>query len=183
MLLTEPQILQAPTQNPEADRRATESVKRDLEIIQAIPSPRGVIGIGKALVNGAKAGIKGASKGANSAAKSAIKSTDGIKPRNSHLAGATHPKTMVPFDKDGFPDFSGHLYKEGKSQVTIAPTGDRAKDFAAANQAAGYTQTPKGYTWHHHQETGKMQLVNSRIHQETGHTGGFSLWPTPTKTQ
>jgi hypothetical protein len=58
----------------------------------------------------------------------------------------------------------------------IKPTGNRAGDFAAANKAAGYNQTPNGYTWHHHQTTGRMQLVESKVHMKTGHTGGFSLW-------
>ncbi|MEM7548053.1 MAG: HNH endonuclease [Bacteroidota bacterium] len=34
----------------------------------------------------------------------------------------------------------------------------------------------RAFTWHHHQTTGRMQLVNSKIHSQTGHTGGFSLW-------
>jgi hypothetical protein len=54
----------------------------------------------------------------------------------------------------------------------IKPTGNRAGDFAAANKAAGYNQTPNGYTWHHHQTTGRMQLVESKVHMKTGHTGG-----------
>ena len=36
--------------------------------------------------------------------------------------------------------------------------------------------TPDGYTWHHNEETGKMQLVKSDIHAQTGHTGGKSIW-------
>ena len=38
----------------------------------------------------------------------------------------------------------------------------------------GYT--PDGYTWHHNEEIGKMQLVDSEIHVKTGHTGGRSIW-------
>lgn len=53
----------------------------------------------------------------------------------------------------------------------------RDADFAAANAKAGYKSTPKGYTWHHHQDFGRMQLVESKVHSQTGHTGGFSLWP------
>ena len=36
--------------------------------------------------------------------------------------------------------------------------------------------TPDGYTWHHHQESGRMQLVDSSIHLKTGHTGGKEIW-------
>lgn len=38
----------------------------------------------------------------------------------------------------------------------------------------GYT--PEGYTWHHNEEPGKMQLVNSDIHSTTRHTGGRYIW-------
>ena len=36
--------------------------------------------------------------------------------------------------------------------------------------------TPDGYTWHHNEEIGKMQLVKSDVHALTGHTGGRSIW-------
>lgn len=35
---------------------------------------------------------------------------------------------------------------------------------------------PYGYTWHHNEETGKMQLVDYDAHQKTGHTGGKTVW-------
>ena len=35
---------------------------------------------------------------------------------------------------------------------------------------------PEGLTWHHHQEEGLMQLVDSKIHESTNHTGGMSIW-------
>ena len=37
-------------------------------------------------------------------------------------------------------------------------------------------KTPQGYTWHHYEETGQMQLVNSEIHNKTAHTGGKNFW-------
>lgn len=37
-------------------------------------------------------------------------------------------------------------------------------------------ETPDGYTWHHNEETGKMQLVDSEIHAKTGHLGGRTIW-------
>ena len=36
--------------------------------------------------------------------------------------------------------------------------------------------TPDGYTWHHNEEKGKMQLVDAEIHAKTGHTGGKAIW-------
>lgn len=55
--------------------------------------------------------------------------------RNAHLAGKRHPVTGVPFDAEGYPDFraAGAV----KVEVKISYTGSRARDFAAANAAAG----------------------------------------------
>lgn len=36
--------------------------------------------------------------------------------------------------------------------------------------------TPEGYTWHHNEEAGVLQLVDEDVHQNTGHTGGRELW-------
>lgn len=97
--------------------------------------------------------------------------TNTPKIRNSHLAGGKHPKTGIPFDKNGFPDFSS----VSVANVKIKYTGSRPKDFKSANEAAGYKTTPEGYTWHHHQDGTTMQLVPTNIHAQTGHTGGYSL--------
>ena len=37
-------------------------------------------------------------------------------------------------------------------------------------------KTPRGYTWHHDAERGKMQLVKTDVHSKTGHTGGKAIW-------
>ena len=37
-------------------------------------------------------------------------------------------------------------------------------------------QTPEGYTWHHSEDKGKMQLVDYDTHMRTGHTGGRNIW-------
>ncbi len=92
--------------------------------------------------------------------------------RNGKLAGTKHPISGVPFDQSGFPDFSQWVMKD----VRVAPTGNPRADFAAANRAAGYSDTPAGYTWHHHQDSGRMQLVPTDLHARTAHTGGASLW-------
>ncbi|MGK3979631.1 RHS repeat-associated core domain-containing protein [Sorangium sp. So ce118] len=94
-------------------------------------------------------------------------------PRNAQLSGKTHPRTGVPFDSAGYPDFRAAGVV--RTEVKITPTGSRPGDFRAANQAAGLSRTPEGYTWHHHQDGTTMQLVPSDIHRMTGHTGGFAL--------
>jgi hypothetical protein len=35
---------------------------------------------------------------------------------------------------------------------------------------------PKDLTWHHNEQTGVMELVDRKIHGNTGHTGGNSIW-------
>lgn len=37
-------------------------------------------------------------------------------------------------------------------------------------------QTPDGYTWHHSETPGSLQLVEEEVHAHTGHTGGRELW-------
>ena len=37
-------------------------------------------------------------------------------------------------------------------------------------------QAPDGFTWHHNEITGVLQLVDSVVHAATGHTGGQFLW-------
>jgi hypothetical protein len=100
----------------------------------------------------------------------------GIVVRNFKLAGQRHPVTGVPFDDYGFPDFSTYLYQGGKNDVVISPNFFRIGDVNAANKIAGYTVTPKGYVWHHHQDYGRMQLVLESIHEKTAHTGGYKIW-------
>lgn len=36
--------------------------------------------------------------------------------------------------------------------------------------------TPEGYTWHHHEDPGVIQLVDEEEHKNTGHTGGRQIW-------
>lgn len=37
-------------------------------------------------------------------------------------------------------------------------------------------QTPDGYTWHHSEITGRLELVETETHAQTAHTGGRELW-------
>jgi len=94
--------------------------------------------------------------------------------RNKDLAGKKHPDTGIPFDKDGFPDFSS----VATHTVKLPHTGTPA-DFTAANRAAGFASTPPGMTWHHHQDGRTMQLVPSEIHRRTGHTGSRGIQNLP----
>lgn len=52
--------------------------------------------------------------------------------------------------------------------------GDRFSPEQLEQIKAG--DTPDGYTWHHNEEPGKMQLVDFDVHAGTGHTGGRAIW-------
>jgi RHS repeat-associated protein len=64
-----------------------------------------------------------------------------------------------------------------KNTVDIHYTGSRGDDIDAANKAAGFKATPKGYTWHHvpnynaKTNTGTMQLVKTKAHRKHHHGG------------
>ncbi|UNJ91768.1 HNH endonuclease [Bacillus mycoides] len=118
-----------------------------------------------------------------------------IRLRMGELAGDKHPVTGIPYDADGFPIF------KSKGEVTLKETDfkkTRTTHFRRCNKdlykqimedpklASKFTKeeielfrigkTPENYTWHHHQEPGRMQLVDYQIHHDTGHTGGYKIW-------
>ncbi len=118
-----------------------------------------------------------------------------IKLRKGDLAGDRHPVSGVPYDLDGFPIFDTFAevkLKEADFKKT-RPTHDRICNKLLYEQilkdpklAAKFTkeeielfkngEKPKTYTWHHHQDTGRMQLVDAYLHEKTGHTGGYNIW-------
>jgi hypothetical protein len=75
----------------------------------------------------------------------------------------------VKFKATGFPDFSPF----SKKTVDIGVLNkSAAKDFQQANKAAGYSETPANFTWHHVENSTKMQLVPTDLHKSVPHTGG-----------
>lgn len=104
----------------------------------------------------------------------------------------------VQYDANGFP-----LFQSTRADLYLPPdkivVGSRETHFTAANRmlaertddqlrGAGFSDadiakiragdTPDNYTWHHHQDVGRMQLVRTTEHEALsgGHTGGWSLW-------
>jgi len=108
--------------------------------------------------------------------------------------------STVTYDANGFPKFTSAL------DVYLNPSelgsGSNTRDFGSSNDKVlqgliddptlldgfppavrdFYAQPnppnlpPPGYTWHHHQDTGRMQLVQRGIHDGFPHTGGASIW-------
>ncbi|WP_044784541.1 WXG100 family type VII secretion target [Bacillus thuringiensis] len=118
-----------------------------------------------------------------------------IRLRKGELAGDKHPVTGIPYDAEGFPIFDAVTevtLKEADFKKT-RPTHDRICNKLLYEQilkdpkiAVKFTEEeielfkhgekPKTYTWHHHQDTGRMQLVDAYLHEKTGHTGGYNIW-------
>jgi hypothetical protein len=85
----------------------------------------------------------------------------------------------IPIKPTGFPDFGDYLYRGFKPIVFINLTGNRRGDERAANAARLSATKPAGYTWHHHEVMGIMQLIRSDAHNaffgghlSITHTGG-----------
>ncbi|MCY8126306.1 HNH endonuclease [Bacillus spizizenii] len=127
--------------------------------------------------------------------KQTLKSTTKkIAVRNGKLVGKKHPKTGVKFNSKGFPIFAskynynlpmslikssnGTQFKNANASLKKAiNTWEHAKKFNKYQiQDIKNGKTPRGYIWHHHENTGRLQLVNRTIHEKTGHTGGKSIW-------
>ncbi|MET3684435.1 hypothetical protein ABID56_002572 [Alkalibacillus flavidus] len=125
--------------------------------------------------------------------------------RNEHLAGDEHPETGVPFesktittengrDIEGvFPQFASNFdVSLPENQYThsdwehISYANEHMYESLQQNTNHSFSnteleslkqgETPEGYTWHHSEEPGVLQLVDEEIHANTGHTGGRSLW-------
>lgn len=104
---------------------------------------------------------------------------------NDELTGNIHAIAEVPYESD-----TVHL-GDGRVIEGVFPVFDAIEEvqlpehlylasdevqFAYCNRIIGLEETPEGCVWHHHQETGRMQLVELEEHQAAAHTGGKSLW-------
>ncbi|WP_342433397.1 HNH endonuclease [Neobacillus sp. FSL H8-0543] len=61
----------------------------------------------------------------------------------------------------------------------IQESGGLARELGLSQddvQALLNSRTPEGFTWHHHEQPGVLQLVDEETHDQTGHTGGRSIW-------
>lgn len=70
---------------------------------------------------------------------------------------------------------SKYCNQELKEKVKNDP--EYAKQFSEEQlEQIGNGDTPDGYTWHHSEEQGKMQLISTEDHQNNRHTGGKAIW-------
>ena len=93
--------------------------------------------------------------------------------------------------KYGFKNMKSNQHQEAATRIfreamkTEAQSSEKTLDEYLLSKGFNSTQIKQikagdekisGYTWHHHQETGRMQLVEQKINTDYGHNGGNSLW-------
>ncbi|WP_392563594.1 HNH endonuclease [Orbus wheelerorum] len=76
------------------------------------------------------------------------------------------------------PNFKNYLHpNKNIAQVDIGKfSGNRNKDIQVFLEKTGLDEIPSGYTLHHSQPNGIVQLVETAIHREFTHIGGHSLY-------
>lgn len=112
------------------------------------------------------------------------------------MANKTEKKTNTRFDDKGFPKFKNvffemklnwkdinksrdvHFNRASKALYEKTQKDKRfAKKFTKQElEIFKKGKVPSKFTWHHHQERGRMQLVLTEIHSKVSHKGGFSIW-------
>lgn len=98
---------------------------------------------------------------------------EGVFPRFHAVYEVTLPKELMQAgDKAVFKACAEKLSYEVLRNLDLAERFDREGQLE--NVLMG--RTPDGYTWHHSEYPGKMQLVSSKEHNACAHTGGKYIW-------
>ncbi|WP_081883315.1 two-partner secretion domain-containing protein [Pseudomonas sp. BRG-100] len=136
-----------------------------------------------------------ASHGSENVISTTVPPADG---RNVYLAGQRHPVTGIVFDNRGFPIFDDIVAFDTRLPTEVFNSASYRQQMGLATQdlsnaihkgqvsSSGFTAKQMqqieagkskidGYTWHHHQDSGRMQLVPELIHSKTGHIGGEAM--------
>ena len=92
----------------------------------------------------------------------------------------------VRFNERGFPIFNQHLHEhptKGFGDIELDhPTGKSWKDIRQADNQFGIDakyRKDNNLVWHHHEDTGRMQLIPKDLHNAVRHTGGYAIWSKP----
>ena len=129
-----------------------------------------------------------------------------LKTLNSSLEGIKHDTTLVAYNKKSievgglkvegvFPEFESvfdtklskenynatdkNQFKECNSKLKETVQNDKIlrENFNEQQlEMIENGETPRGYTWHHNERIGEMQLVKTDVHNKTAHTGGKAIW-------
>ncbi|MGL4607583.1 MAG: HNH endonuclease [Eubacteriaceae bacterium] len=85
--------------------------------------------------------------------------------------------TQLPDDRLQASDLKQENYCNEKLKDAVNGDTEFAKQFTPEQlEQIKNGDTPDGYTWHHNEESGKMQLVKTDDHQANRHTGGKAIW-------
>lgn len=87
----------------------------------------------------------------------------------------------VEIDEDMYlqSDYTHFTYANYELYEAIQADPELAEDLGLSQadiEALSKGDNPAGYTWHHNEEPGVLQLVDREIHASVGHTGGRELW-------
>lgn len=95
---------------------------------------------------------------------------------------------VIPVDHNQYPDFGSFVKEDNTNLPQELHQSTDAKQFKWLNDdlkkreptydpdTQSFPPDPKKYTWHHHQDTGRMQLVEFGVHNATNHKGGRTTW-------
>lgn len=71
---------------------------------------------------------------------------------------------------------SGQVHKVTVDGVTKEIKGEELLKRQLQDLDSKHGNRIFGFTWHHHEDIGKMELVLSSVHNSVGHTGGNLIW-------
>lgn len=97
---------------------------------------------------------------------------EGVFPKFKPLFNCELPKDLLKAsDTKQFNECNKQLRETIKTDSSL-------KDRFSARQLEQINagKTPGGCVWHHNEKVGKMELVDSKIHAMTNHTGGKAIW-------
>ncbi|SES34564.1 HNH endonuclease, partial [Corynebacterium cystitidis] len=99
---------------------------------------------------------------------------------------------VIPFNDRGFPEFDSVVVElpataDGATSVTRgdftlpselheSTVYQQEKWLDSQMGITAEQRSAKGWTWHHHEDLGRMQLVPSSVHGDVRHTGGWAIW-------
>ena len=97
---------------------------------------------------------------------------EGVFPKfESNFSVKLPEEKLLSTDKEQFDYCTEQLKKEIKVNPTLKSKFDERQ-----LEQINSNKKPTGFTWHHNEETGKMELVDTEIHKNATHTGGRAIW-------
>lgn len=97
---------------------------------------------------------------------------EGVFPQFESAIDVQLPEALIQAKDSVQADYANEALKE---KVDNDP--DLARQFSDEQlEQITNGDTPDGYTWHHSEEQGEMQLISTEDHQNNRHTGGKAIW-------